>query len=163
MRISDWSSDVCSSDLFLSRDRVWCQLDGHLARSRPPPDHETAASVLLAGNLARDYLHMTFITAKDGAQIFYKDWGPKGAQTIVFHHGWPLSADDWDNQMMFFLGQGYRVIAHDRRGHGRSSQTSEGNDMDTYASDVVDMVERSEERSVGKEWVRTRRSQGAAI
>src|SRR3546814_8090498 len=87
------------------------------------------SSVLLAGNLVRDYLHMTFITAKDGARIFYKDWGPKDAQTIMFHHGWPLSADDWDNQMMFFLGQGYRVIAHDRRGHGRSSQTSEGNEI----------------------------------
>ena len=65
---------------------------------------------------------MTSITTKDGTQIFYKDWGPKSAQPIVFHHGWPLSADDWDNQMLFFLGKGYRVIAHDRRGHGRSSQ-----------------------------------------
>src|SRR3546814_12654473 len=90
---------------------------------------------------------MTFITAKDGARIFYKDWGPKDAQTIMFHHGWPLSADDWDNQMMFFLGQGYRVIAHDRRGHGRSSQTSEGNDMDTYAYDVVALVEAPNLRS----------------
>jgi non-heme chloroperoxidase len=84
---------------------------------------------------------MSFITTKDGTQIFYKDWGPKGAQPIVFHHGWPLSADDWDNQMMFFLGQGYRVIAHDRRGHGRSDQTDGGNEMDTYASDVSDLVE----------------------
>ena len=83
---------------------------------------------------------MTYITINDGAQIFYKDWGAKDAQPIVFHHGWPLSADDWDNQMMFFLGEGYRVIAHDRRGHGRSSQTSEGNDMDTYASDVAELV-----------------------
>ncbi|WP_199902586.1 alpha/beta fold hydrolase [Azospirillum sp. B4] len=80
---------------------------------------------------------MSFITTKDGTQIFYKDWGPKTAQPIVFHHGWPLSADDWDNQMMFFLGQGYRVIAHDRRGHGRSSQTDTGNEMDTYAADVI--------------------------
>jgi non-heme chloroperoxidase len=84
---------------------------------------------------------MSFITTKDGTQIFYKDWGPKDAQPIVFHHGWPLSADDWDNQMMFFLGQGYRVIAHDRRGHGRSDQTDGGNEMDTYASDVSDLVE----------------------
>src|SRR3546814_3199882 len=99
-------------------------------------------------SLVRDYLHITFITANDVARIFYKDWGPKDAQTIMFHHGWPLSADDWDNQMMFFLGQGYRVIAHDRRGHGRSSQTSEGNDMDTYASDVVDLVEALNLRSV---------------
>ena len=82
--------------------------------------------------------HMSTITTKDGTEIFYKDWG-KG-QPIVFHHGWPLSADDWDNQMMFFLGQGYRVIAHDRRGHGRSSQTFLGNDMDTYAADVAELA-----------------------
>ena len=67
---------------------------------------------------------MPFITTKDGTEIFYKDWGPRDAQPIVFHHGWPLSADDWDNQMLFFLGKGYRVIAHDRRGHGRSTQTA---------------------------------------
>jgi non-heme chloroperoxidase len=72
---------------------------------------------------------------KDGAQIYYKDWG--AGQPIVFHHGWPLSADDWDAQMLFFLAQGYRVIAHDRRGHGRSSQTDAGNEMDTYAADVA--------------------------
>jgi non-heme chloroperoxidase len=83
---------------------------------------------------------MPFITTKDGTQIFYKDWGPKDAQPIVFHHGWPLSADDWDNQMTVFLGEGYRVIAHDRRGHYRSSQTDNGNDMDTYAADVAEMV-----------------------
>ncbi|MEO5611464.1 MAG: alpha/beta hydrolase [Sphingomicrobium sp.] len=83
---------------------------------------------------------MTTITTQDGTRIFYKDWGPKTAQPIVFHHGWPLSADDWDNQMLFFLGQGFRVIAHDRRGHGRSSQTSEGNEMDTYAADVAELV-----------------------
>ena len=78
-----------------------------------------------------------YVTTKDGVQIFYKDWGPKEAQPIVFHHGWPLSADDWDAQMMFFLNKGYRVIAHDRRGHGRSSQTDTGNEMDTYAADVI--------------------------
>jgi len=83
---------------------------------------------------------MTHIQTRDGTHIFYKDWGPKTAQPIVFHHGWPLSADDWDAQMMFFLGQGFRVIAHDRRGHGRSTQTDGGNDMDTYASDVDDLV-----------------------
>ncbi|MDO1582543.1 alpha/beta hydrolase [Rhizobium oryzicola] len=77
------------------------------------------------------------ITTKDGTRIFYKDWGPKTAQPIVFHHGWPLSADDWDNQMLYFLSKGFRVIAHDRRGHGRSDQTDHGNDMDTYASDVA--------------------------
>jgi non-heme chloroperoxidase len=80
---------------------------------------------------------MPFITTSDGTEIFYKDWGPKDATPIVFHHGWPLSADDWDNQMLFFLHKGYRVIAHDRRGHGRSSQTWEGNEMDTYAADVA--------------------------
>ena len=84
---------------------------------------------------------MAFNTSKDGTRIYYNDWGPKTAQPIVFHHGWPLSADDWDNQMMFFLDKGYRVIALDRRGHGRSDQTDGGNDMDTYASDVNDLVE----------------------
>ena len=83
---------------------------------------------------------MAYVTTKDGTRIFYKDWGSKDAQPIVFHHGWPLSADDWDNQMMFFLAQGYRVIAHDRRGHGRSDQTDGGNEMDTYAADVAALV-----------------------
>ena len=84
--------------------------------------------------------HMTnTITTKDGVTIFYKDWG-KG-QPIVFSHGWPLSADDWDTHMLFFLAQGYRVIAHDRRGHGRSSQTDEGNDMDHYAADLASLTE----------------------
>lgn len=78
------------------------------------------------------------ITTKDGTQIYYKDWGT--GQPIVFHHGWPLSSDDWDAQMLFFLGQGYRVIAHDRRGHGRSTQTDIGNEMDTYAADVAELV-----------------------
>ncbi|WP_216847064.1 alpha/beta fold hydrolase [Granulicella sp. L60] len=78
---------------------------------------------------------MPFVKTKDGVEIFYKDWGT--GQPIVFHHGWPLSADDWDTQMLFFLQHGYRVIAHDRRGHGRSSQSSTGHDMDTYAADVA--------------------------
>jgi non-heme chloroperoxidase len=81
---------------------------------------------------------MPIATMKDGTQIFYKDWG-KG-QVLVFHHGWPLSADDWDTQMLFFMDNGYRVIAHDRRGHGRSTQTDTGNDMDTYADDVAALV-----------------------
>jgi non-heme chloroperoxidase len=81
---------------------------------------------------------MDKITVKDGTQIFFKDWG--AGQPIVFHHGWPLSADDWDAQMMFFLARGYRVIAHDRRGHGRSTQTTNGNDMDTYAADADELV-----------------------
>jgi non-heme chloroperoxidase len=80
---------------------------------------------------------MGTITTADGVDIFYKDWGPRDAQPIVFHHGWPLSSDDWDNQMLFFLAQGYRVIAHDRRGHGRSSQVAEGHDMDHYVADVA--------------------------
>jgi non-heme chloroperoxidase len=78
------------------------------------------------------------ITTKDGTEIFYKDWGT--GQPIVFHHGWPLSADDWDNQMLFFLEKGYRVIAHDRRGHGRSTQTDTGNEMDTYAADMAELA-----------------------
>jgi non-heme chloroperoxidase len=84
---------------------------------------------------------MPFVTTSDGTEIFFKDWGPKSAQPIVFHHGWPLSADDWDTQMLFFLGEGYRVIAHDRRGHGRSAQVSDGHDMDHYASDSSAVVE----------------------
>ena len=83
---------------------------------------------------------MPFFTTRDGTDIFYKDWGRKDAQPIHFHHGWPLSADDWDAQLMFFLGQGFRVVAHDRRGHGRSTQTDGGNDMDTYADDVAQLV-----------------------
>jgi non-heme chloroperoxidase len=81
---------------------------------------------------------MAKITVKDGTEIYYKDWGT--GQPIVFHHGWPLSGDDWDGQMMFFLNAGFRVIAHDRRGHGRSSQTAVGNDMDTYAADVAELT-----------------------
>lgn len=83
---------------------------------------------------------MSTITTTDGTNIFYKDWGPRDAQPIVFHHGWPLSSDDWDNQMLTFLEQGYRVIAQDRRGHGRSDQTDHGNEMDTYAQDVVELA-----------------------
>jgi non-heme chloroperoxidase len=78
-----------------------------------------------------------FVTTQDGVKIYYKDWGSKDAQPIVFHHGWPLSADDWDAQMLYFFDKGYRVIAHDRRGHGRSTQTATGNDMDHYAADVA--------------------------
>jgi non-heme chloroperoxidase len=84
---------------------------------------------------------MAFVTTKEGVEIFYKDWGPRDAQVIFFHHGWPLSADDWDAQMLFFLAQGYRVIAHDRRGHGRSSQVWDGHDMDHYADDVAAVVD----------------------
>ncbi|KYG25052.1 haloperoxidase [Bradyrhizobium sp. AT1] len=89
----------------------------------------------------------TFVTTSDGVQIFYKDWGPRSAQPIVFHHGWPLSADDWDAQMLFFLGKGFRVIAHDRRGHGRSSQVSDGHDMDHYAADIAALAEHLDLRN----------------
>lgn len=83
---------------------------------------------------------MGYVTTKDGVDIFYKDWGPQDAQVLFFHHGWPLSSDDWDTQLLFFLGQGYRVVAHDRRGHGRSSQVWDGHDMDHYADDVAEVV-----------------------
>lgn len=84
---------------------------------------------------------MSTITTKDGVEIYFKDWGPKDAQPLVFHHGWPLTADDWDNQLLYFVDKGYRVIAHDRRGHGRSSQVSDGHDMDHYAADTSAVVE----------------------
>lgn len=84
---------------------------------------------------------MTTITTNDGTEIFYKDWGSRDAQVIHFHHGWPLSSDDWDAQMMFFLAKGYRVVAHDRRGHGRSSQSATGHDMDTYVADVIALAD----------------------
>jgi len=83
---------------------------------------------------------MAFITTTDGVDIFFKDWGPRDGRPLVFHHGWPLSSDDWDSQMMFFVNKGFRVIAHDRRGHGRSSQVSDGHDMDHYAADVAAVV-----------------------
>ncbi|WP_217251118.1 alpha/beta fold hydrolase [Streptomyces sp. AC602_WCS936] len=81
------------------------------------------------------------VTTSDGTSIFYKDWGPRDGRPVVFHHGWPLTADDWDNQMLFFLSHGFRVIAHDRRGHGRSSQPSTGHEMDTYAADVAALTD----------------------
>jgi non-heme chloroperoxidase len=92
-------------------------------------------------------IFMSTVTTKDGIQIFYKDWGAKDAQPIVFHHGWPLSADDWDPQMLFFHSKGYRVVAHDRRGHGRSSQAAAGNDMDHYASDASAVAEHLDLRN----------------
>ncbi|MEU0127825.1 alpha/beta hydrolase [Streptomyces sp. NPDC006289] len=84
---------------------------------------------------------MGTVNSIDGTSIYYKDWGPRDAQPVMFHHGWPLSGDDWDSQMLFFLAHGYRVIAHDRRGHGRSGQSATGHDMDTYAADVTAVVE----------------------
>lgn len=91
---------------------------------------------------------MAYITTKDGVEIFYKDWGPKGAQPIMFHHGWPLSSDDWDAQMLFFLSNGFRVVAHDRRGHGLSAQVSDGHDMDHYAADAFAVVEALDLKNV---------------
>ncbi|MGO4736177.1 alpha/beta fold hydrolase [Bosea sp. 2KB_26] len=90
---------------------------------------------------------MPKVSTKDGLEIFFKDWGPKDAQPIVFHHGWPLSSDDWDAQMLFFLAKGYRVVAHDRRGHGRSTQTGDGHDMDHYAADAAAVVEHLDLRN----------------
>ncbi|GGE12410.1 chloroperoxidase [Aureimonas endophytica] len=90
---------------------------------------------------------MPFVTTSDGVEIFFKDWGPKEAQPIMFHHGWPLSADDWDAQMLFFLQNGYRVVAHDRRGHGRSAQVSDGHDMDHYAADASAVAEHLDLRN----------------
>jgi non-heme chloroperoxidase len=109
-------------------------IDPNAARAQSsPPDRAQAAPPRGSSS--------TYVTTKDGAQIYFKDWGDPTAQPVVFHHGWPLSADDWDNQMLFFLGKGYRVIAIDRRGHGRSSQISDGHDMDHYAADVAAVVE----------------------
>lgn len=91
---------------------------------------------------------MSTVTTQDGVEIFYKDWGPKDAQPIFFHHGWPLSSDDWDAQMLYFLSKGFRVIASDRRGHGRSSQVSDGHDMDHYAADASAVVEHLDLKNV---------------
>jgi non-heme chloroperoxidase len=93
------------------------------------------------------FMSENFVTTKDGVRIFYKDWGPRDAQPIVFHHGWPLSSDDWDTQMLYFLQKGYRVIAHDRRGHGRSAQVSDGHDMDHYAADASAVFEHLDLRN----------------
>ncbi|PWC27540.1 alpha/beta hydrolase [Pseudoroseomonas aestuarii] len=120
--------------------RPACSIDG------AHDGHATGRTIAAACGLSRwpaghsDPIHagartMTTFTTADGTEIFYKDWGT--GQPVVFHHGWPLSSDDWDAQMLFFLAQGYRVVAHDRRGHGRSTQTDSGNEMDTYAADVA--------------------------
>ncbi|MEN5081688.1 alpha/beta hydrolase [Bosea sp. TWI1241] len=83
---------------------------------------------------------MAYVTTKDGVEIFYKDWGPQDGRALMFHHGWPLSSDDWDAQLLFFVGKGFRVVAHDRRGHGRSAQVPDGHDMDHYAADAAAVV-----------------------
>jgi pimeloyl-ACP methyl ester carboxylesterase len=99
------------------------------------------AAAPTADNTIEGQKTMAYVTTKDGVEIFYKDWGPKDAQPMVFHHGWPLSSDDWDAQMLFFLSKGFRVVAHDRRGHGRSAQIADGHDMDHYAADAFAVVE----------------------
>jgi non-heme chloroperoxidase len=113
---------------------------GMIAVVSAPNFIQPAQAASLTANKENTTMSDGFVTTKDGTRIFYKDWGPRDAQAIVFHHGWPLSADDWDNQMLYFLEQGYRVIAHDRRGHGRSTQTDTGNEMDTYAADVAELA-----------------------
>ena len=114
---------------------------GLAAAAAAAPLAVQAATPKAAAKPTADRAQSGYVTTQDGVQIFYKDWGPKAAQPIVFHHGWPLSSDDWDAQMMFFLLKGYRVIAHDRRGHGRSTQTDTGNEMDTYAADVIALTD----------------------
>src|SRR3984893_7841169 len=109
------------------------QLDSSSTNTQRPPDN---------GNQ-----NIQTVKTSDGVELFYKDWGPKGAQPIVFHHGWPLSSDDWDNQMLFYLSKGYRVVAHDRRGHGRSSQVSDGHDMDHYAADAAAVADHLDLRN----------------
>jgi non-heme chloroperoxidase len=103
------------------------------------PLAQSAEASTKQSSKGKNTMSSSTITTKDGTEIYYKDWGT--GQSIVFHHGWPLSADDWDAQMLFFLDKGFRVIAHDRRGHGRSSQTATGNEMDTYAADVAELVD----------------------
>ncbi|MDR6103412.1 non-heme chloroperoxidase [Agrobacterium larrymoorei] len=124
--------------LFISRRTVLIGGAALAGAALSPLDFSSAYA---ATNSAQGDITMAYVTTKDGVQIFYKDWGPKDAQPVVFHHGWPLSSDDWDAQMLFFLANGYRVVAHDRRGHGRSEQVSEGHDMDHYAADAFAVVE----------------------
>src|SRR5690606_5012835 len=138
-------------------DDIYCCLDRRLAlRASCPRDIAgclaavvalTYAPTIFAGSSTERTQPMGTITTKDGTEIFYKDWGDKSAQPIVFHHGWPLSADDWDNQMLFFLHKGFRVVAHDRRGHGRSSQGDSGHDMDHYAADASAVFEHLDLRN----------------
>jgi non-heme chloroperoxidase len=109
--------------------------------SRRTNAQETVPATTIASTTMKGSETMPTTTTSDGVNIFYKDWGPHDAQPIMFHHGWPLSSDDWDAQMLFFLRNGYRVVAHDRRGHGRSAQVDHGQDMDHYAADAFAVVE----------------------
>ncbi len=112
-----------------------------LAAAAAWPGSVLAAASSTSSKATQGNQAMSFVTTKDGVQIFYKDWGDKSAQPIVFSHGWPLSSDDWDTQMLHFLQRGYRVVAHDRRGHGRSSQVATGHDMDHYVDDLAAVMD----------------------
>jgi non-heme chloroperoxidase len=136
-------SSVCAS----RRDVLVGAITTTLASTLPTLAQPRSVQTISPHKPNKGSMTMSTITTKDGTGIFYKDWGPKGAQPIVFHHGWPLCADDWDAQMLFFLGKGYRVVAHDRRGHGRSAQASDGHDMDHYAADIAAVVEHLDLRS----------------
>jgi non-heme chloroperoxidase len=120
---------------------------GAAALAALPPWPTWAQSPLPSNPTPGKTANMGTITTSDGVEIYFKDWGPKAAQPLVFHHGWPLSADDWDTQLLYFVGKGYRVVAHDRRGHGRSSQVADGHDMDHYASDIAAVVEHLDLRN----------------
>ena len=135
--MTDHEQDPASA----TRRRVLAAAAGAAALAALPPSLALAKPASSTQGKGNHDMSSGYVTTQDGVQIFYKDWGPKTAQPIVFHHGWPLSADDWDDQMMFFLAKGYRVIAHDRRGHGRSTQTDTGNEMDTYAADVIALTD----------------------
>ncbi|THK35866.1 alpha/beta hydrolase [Ensifer sp. MPMI2T] len=112
-----------------------------------PVTSATSASAAPASPVGSGTLRANRVTTADGVEIFYKDWGPRSGQPIMFHHGWPLSSDDWDAQLLFFMEKGYRVVAHDRRGHGRSSDVNDGHDMDHYASDAAAVVEHLDLRN----------------
>lgn len=137
---SQWKGVVVNASLDFSltrRDALLTGTGAALAIALAP----AALAATKSDNLNKEHKAMGTVKTKDGTEIFYKDWGPKDAQPVVFHHGWPLSADDWDNQMLYFLSEGFRVVAHDRRGHGRSSQSRTGHEMDTYASDVIELAD----------------------
>jgi non-heme chloroperoxidase len=135
-----------SSPTDFSRRDLLCGGAG-MAAAGALPLSSFAEPATVSPQSSRRSQRMNYVTTRDGVEIFYKDWGPKSAQPLVFHHGWPLSSDDWDAQMLFFLAQGFRVVAHDRRGHGRSSQVGEGHDMDHYAADVAAVVEHLDLRN----------------
>jgi non-heme chloroperoxidase len=133
-------SSIPEPSLLLSRRHALIAASA-LAVSASLPLGPAQANEPTTLDLQKGVPSMGYITTDDNVQIFYKDWGPRDAQPIVFHHGWPLSSDDWDAQMLFFLEKGYRVVAHDRRGHGRSGQVADGHDIDHYAADAFAVAE----------------------